>query len=295
VRRLDSFLVGTTVVLLLFTTTRQDAIETAVAVSAASDQAREHFLYAEGELVTYPDAKVVVSAEANGKIVSFGVRENEAIHKGELIAVLDSSEQQAQLEEAEAQVAEANIDVRYLTSEMARTQTLEAANVVSKDSAQQTERELGMALASRDLVEASEIRLKVALAKTRVFAPIDGTVIATYETQGEMVAEGAPLLTIANLKRVRIQGEVPESDAPDVRVGMPALITTDGFSVASWKGVVEEVPATLVPRRLKPEDTAHPIQSRVLLVKIALGQATSLKLNQRVDITLFDAQSQKNW
>lgn len=287
-KRIDVVLIGMLVALLLFTPDHRDVIEKQSTVNAAINQTEQAFLRAEGELVTYPEAKVVVAAETSGKIISLKVAENEHVYRGELIAELDSSEQRAQLEEAEAQVAETKIDVHYLTREMARTRTLEASGVISTDGAEQAERELGLALASRELVAASVDRLKAALAKTRVYAPIGGTVIATYQTQGAMVATGAPLITIADLRRVRIEAEVPETDAAEVRVGMTAVITADGFSMASWHGVVEEVPASLVPRRLKPEDTAHPIQARVLLVKIALNQFTPLKLNQRVEITLID-------
>jgi len=285
-RRIDAILIGTLIALLLFMSGHRDGLEKPGTVNAAINQSEQPCVRAEGELVTYPEAKVVVAAETNGNIIALKVAENDRVYRGELIAELDSSEQRAQLEEAEAQVSEVNIDVHYLDSEMARSRTLEATGIISKDSAEQTERELGMAIASRELGAASVDRLKAALAKTRIYAPIDGTVIATYEAQGEMVAAGAPLVTIADLSRVRIEAEVPETDAAQVRPGMRALITADGFPRASWRGVVEEVPASLVPRRLKPEDTAHPIQARVLLVKIALNQPTPLKLNQRVDITL---------
>lgn len=274
--------------LLLFASDHRDRGENHGTVDAAINLSDQTFLRAEGELITYPGAKVVVAAESTGTLRSLKIAENEHVYRGELIAELDSSEQLAQLAEAKAQASEIDVDVRYLASETARTRTLAAAGVISKDSAEQSEREFGMALASRELMAATAERLKAALAKTRVYAPIDGTVIATYETQGEMVATGGPLVTIADLGRVRIEAEVPESDAPEVRVGMRALITADGFSTASWHGAVEEVPTSLAPRRLKPEDTAHPIEARVLLVKIALDGPTPLKLNQRVDVTLFD-------
>jgi HlyD family secretion protein len=103
-----------------------------------------------------------------------------------------------------------------------------------------------------------------------------------------LVVAGAPLVTIANLGRVRIEAEAPEADSAPVRVGLRALITADGLPGASWRGVVEETPASVVQRKLKPEDTVRPIQERVLIVMIALSQPVPIKLNSRVDVALID-------
>src|SRR5271154_4029022 len=125
-RRIDAILIGTLIALLLFMSGHRDGLEKPGTVNAAINQSEQPCVRAEGELVTYPEAKVVVAAETNGNIIALKVAENDRVYRGELIAELDSSEQRAQLEEAEAQVSEVNIDVHYLDSEMARSRTLEA-------------------------------------------------------------------------------------------------------------------------------------------------------------------------
>lgn len=293
-RRLDAILIGMVLVSLLFTAIRRRVIEMPGTVNAAThrsdqiNQSEQVVVRAEGEVVTYPDAQVTVGAQASGELSSFKVRENEPVHRGELIAEINSSEQRAGLAQARAQLSEADVNLHYVTDELARTKTLAAAGVISKDEAERVERELGMARARRQTLAASVQRIEAALTKTRVYAPMDGTVIATYKAQGELVVAGAPLVTIANLSRVRVEAEVPEADSAPVRVGLRALITADGFPGASWRGVVEEVPASVVPRKLKPEDTMRPVQERVLMVKIALSQPVPIKLNQRVDVALVD-------
>jgi hypothetical protein len=49
---------------------------------------------------------------------------------------------------------------------------------------------------------------------------------------------------------------------------------------------VEEIPDTVVGRRLKPQDPGKPEDTRVLLVKIAFQEPTPLKLGQRVEIRI---------
>ena len=47
---------------------------------------------------------------------------------------------------------------------------------------------------------------------------------------------------------------------------------------------MEEIPAAVIGRRLRPQDPGRPIDARVLAVKIAFGEATPLKLGQKVEV-----------
>ncbi len=125
------------------------------------------------------------------------------------------------------------------------------------------------------------------IAKTLITAPIDGVVTARHADAGETVAVATEIVTIADLDRVRIEAEVDEYDTGRVELGANVLITAEGFPGASWRGRVEEIPDSVVPRRIRPEDPGRPIDARVLPVKIAFGQPTPLKLGQRVEIEIL--------
>jgi multidrug resistance efflux pump len=101
--------------------------------------------------------------------------------------------------------------------------------------------------------------------------------------RGETINAGDSLITIADLHRTRIEAEVDEFDASRVRDGGEVSIAAEGYD-ARWKGVIEEVPGNVVSRRLKPQDPSKPIDTRVLLVKVAMTEATPLKLGQRVEV-----------
>jgi len=63
-------------------------------------------------------------------------------------------------------------------------------------------------------------------------------------------------------------------------------VTAEGYDGKSWTGVVEEIPDAVSGRKLKPQDPGKPEDTRVLLVKIALKEATPLKLGQRVEVAV---------
>src|SRR5262249_46964093 len=101
---------------------------------------------------------------------------------------------------------------------------------------------------------------------------------------GETVEVAAKIVTIADLNRVRTEAEVDAYDSGRVALGAEVRITAEGFERASWLAKVEEIPDSVVPRRIRPEDPGRPVDARVVPVKIALAESIPLKLRQRVEI-----------
>jgi len=101
----------------------------------------------------------------------------------------------------------------------------------------------------------------------------------------ETVAAGGQLLRVARMDRVRVEAEIDEFDLSRVRLSSPVKVHAEGMA-GSWRGHVEEVPANVVGRKLKPQDPARPSDTRILLVKVALDEPTPLKLGQRVELEL---------
>ena len=128
-------------------------------------------------------------------------------------------------------------------------------------------------------------RLEALIAKTIITAPIDGVIVDRAVHAGETVASGDPLVTIADLSRTRVEAEIDEFDAARVHLGAAVMVAAEGFD-RPWRGTIEEIPDTVVNRRLKPQDPSKPIDTRVLLVKVAFIEHTPLKLGQRVEVRI---------
>ncbi len=241
---------------------------------------------AEGRLVTYPGAQVVVGTDLAGTIVSLPVQEKDRVRKGQLVAELRSDDYRASLAEARARITEADADIRLFAAEVERARMLWNQQVGTRQALDRAERDLEAGRARRETAAATARRLEAVLAKTRIMAPIDGVVIARQAEPGETVEAGSPLMTVADLSRTRVEAEFDEFDAGRVRVGAPARVTAEGYDGKSWTGVVEEIPDAVSGRKLKPQDPGKPEDTRVLLVKIALKESTPLKLGQRVEVAV---------
>ena len=259
-----------------------DAVEAAPAPAPVQDER----VVAEGRLVAYPGAEVVVATELPGVVVRLLVDEKDRVRKGQVIAELKADDLRAELSESRARIEEAEADIRFAEVDLERAERLLAEKVGTQDAADRARRNRDAASARKETALAAASRLQAVLAKTRIVAPIDGVVILRSVQPGEHVQEGESLVTIADLDRIRVEAEVDEFDTGRVLLGAPVQVTAEGYTGQSWPARVEEIPDAVVPRRLKPQDPGKPSDTRVLLVKIALDGKTPLKLGQRVEVEI---------
>jgi RND family efflux transporter MFP subunit len=243
-------------------------------------------IHADGRVVAYPGAQVVVGTDVGGTIGSLAVLEKTAVKKGDVLAQIDASEQKAALAEARARVAEADADLRFFDVELDRSHRLLETNVVPQREVDRSLHDRDAAKSRRESAVATTWRLSTVVGKTRIVSPIDGVVTERFVEQGETVPAGARLVTVADLSRARVEAEVDEYDAGRVAVGQAVVIRAEGYDARGWRGVVEEIPDTVTSRRIKPQDPGRPSDIRVLLVKVAPVDPLPVKLGQRVELSI---------
>jgi RND family efflux transporter MFP subunit len=253
----------------------------------AEDQKRG--VFAEGRVAAYPGAEVTLSAELAGRLEKLLVSERDHVEKGQRIAEIDVKTQRAALSEAWARVKEADTDIGYFAREKARDEKLFAQNVVAAAALDKTAHDADSAGRRRASLVATAARLGAELDKAAIVSPIGGTITARYADAGEFVNAGAPLVTVTDLEKLRIEAEVGEFDTGRVRLGANVDIRAEGFEGKPWKGVVEEIPDQVVTRQQKPLDPSRPTDTRVMVVKIRLTGPVPLKLGQRVEVEIARA------
>ncbi len=241
---------------------------------------------AEGRVVAYPGADVVVGAERGGRLVRVLVEEGQTLAKGGLIAELESNELRASLAESRARLAEAEAEIRLAEANLKRRRGLAEQQIIAAHDLDQANRDLEIALARRETARATITRYQAQLDKTRVLAPIAGSVILRHVDAGETIEAGDRIATLTDLARLRIEAEADEADAGALSPGAPVRITAEGYPGQAWKGRVEEVPDSVTLRRLKPQDPARPTDTRILAVKVAFAEPNPLKLGTTVELRI---------
>lgn len=243
-------------------------------------------IVAEGRVVTYPGARVQIGVETGGLIARLPIEENQTVEKGALIAELKSDDLRASLDEAKARVTELDAEQKLAETLRSRYLKLSQTGAMSAQDHERTERDLDVVRARRASALAAIARIEADLAKTRIVAPFQGTILRRHVEPGEVVEAHTVLATLADLNRVRVEAEVDEYDAGRVKKGAAVKITAEGFPGEAWEAIVEEVPDLVVEKGLQPRDPSRPVDVRVLRTKIALAGPTPLKLGQRVEVEI---------
>lgn len=255
-----------------------------VARSAKSEP--ELRISAEGRVTTYPGGQVVVGSDTAGTVMRLLVDEKSPVRAGDLIAEIRAEDLRAAIAQARARVTESDADIQLFDVEAGRADNLYESKVGTKQAVDRARRDLDAASARRETAQADVRRLEALLGKTILRAPISGVVTQRHVQPGETVKEQAPVVTIADLKKLRIEAEIDEFDAGRVTLGAEVTVKAEGYDGQQWRGIVEEIPDSVVARRLKPEDPGRPTDTRVLMVKVALQEKTPLKLGQRVEVDI---------
>jgi multidrug efflux pump subunit AcrA (membrane-fusion protein) len=244
---------------------------------------------AEGRVVAYPGCDVTVGSEVMGTVLNMPAREKLAVRKGDILVELRSDAARAALREALGRKVEAESELRF-EQERIRIDRLIPAFTGKDLSAPTTRRDLGSALARRDSARAEVERLEAESAKYVIRSPIDGVVVARHAEVGETVNAAAPLVTVVDLSKLRIEAEIDEFDIGRIALHARATISAEGYRALHWTGEVEEIGDVVVGRQTRPEDPARPSDSRVLPVKLALREKIPLKLGQRVEVAIIAAE-----
>ena len=241
---------------------------------------------AEGRVVAYPGAEVTIGADAVGRLLRVNVEEGDRVNRGQVLAEIDATDLIASRDEAKARLEEAVAERHLADANAARKAKLFEQGIITAFDRDEATRDVEITQARIETAKASIRRLDATIFKTKLVSPIRGTVTSRIVNAGQMVDRGDPGFVVADLDRIRIEGEAHEADAARVAVGSTVEIRSDGFPGRTFHGRVEEIPGNVTIRRIKPQDPARPTDVRVLAVKVAFDGKSPLKLGTTVDLVI---------
>ena len=189
-----------------------------------------------------PVLNVNVSSQISGIMSKLYVDWNSPVKEGQLIAQIDPATYQANVLQAEGQLANAKANYELTRVNTERTRELFKKSLVAQSDLDNAEAQLLQADAQVKIQSASLDMAKVNLARCDIFSPIDGVVISRQVDVGNTVAASlsAPtLFMIANdLTKMQIIGAVAEADIGNVKVGQSVNFTVDAFPNQQFRGRV---------------------------------------------------------
>jgi membrane fusion protein, macrolide-specific efflux system len=186
-----------------------------------------------------------VGAEVSGRIQTLAVKLGDMVSKGDLIAEIDSVDQQnavksaqASLANMRAQLSAKQADLKTAQATVDRSDKLKAQNLLSDADLLTAQAALASAQAAIASLEAQVSQSVLAvesaqldLERTRITAPVGGTVVAVLVTEGQSVnaSQTAPtIIKIADLDTMQIKAQISEADITRVTPGQNATFTILG-------------------------------------------------------------------
>lgn len=208
---------------------------------------------------TFEAAEVIVSSEANGRLVSFDIDEGDSISSGIVLGVIDTTQlylKKLQMEASLNSLENSKSDVYKQIAvikkqiETAEKEEKRVRNLLADGAA--TEKQLDDIVAQVELLQsqlvaqqsaltkannsidgqaasvgAQLLQLDDMLSKSRIVSPIDGVVVGKYLEVGELATQGRPLLKVADMKNMYIRAYLTSLQLYNIKLGDEVKVFAD--------------------------------------------------------------------
>ncbi len=208
-------------------------------VASIEPKALSRWLPVSGTL--QPVNQSTVKAKVSGEIRQILVREGESVKAGQVLARFDTSDLDARLTDRIGALESSRAQLAL--AEKTRTQNLALLkqNFISQTAYDSAESNLSVSQGTLKSNEAQVQLAKNALRDAVVITTLDGTVAKRNVQPGEKVNFDSPLFTVVDLGRMELQAMVPANDIPEIVIGMPVELSTEGFGERRFQGQVERI------------------------------------------------------
>ncbi|MDQ3169709.1 MAG: efflux RND transporter periplasmic adaptor subunit, partial [Acidobacteriota bacterium] len=202
---------------------------------------------------------VQVGTQVSGTVQALYADFNSIVRKGQVLARLDPSLIQTQIEQQRANLVRAEADMQRLRVGLAdakvklgRARDLGGRGLIPKTeveaadvNVQTSDAQLRSAQAGVTQARANLNQQQVNLNHTVITAPIDGIVISRNVDEGQTVAASmnAPVLYLlaADLTKMKVSANIDEADVGKIRPGQRVTFRVDAYAADEFEGVVTQV------------------------------------------------------
>jgi HlyD family secretion protein len=188
---------------------------------------------------------VSVGTQMSGVVTALYADFNSQVKKGQVVALIDPTVAQTQLDDALAGLRRAQAAYENAQTDLNRMRRLADQSLISASDLDGKVLAFKTAEGNLASAKASVDKAKLNLGYCTITAPVDGVVVSRVVDVGQTVAASfstPSLFTIAqDLSRMKLQAAIDEADIGSIEVGQPATFTVDAFPGKTFQGQVTEV------------------------------------------------------
>ena len=169
---------------------------------------------------------VAIAPDVSGLVDSVNVRDNQFVHKGEILFVIDQQRFTAALRQAQADVELKQQALRYAGDTARRDARLEQADTdaISEQTVELTASTAAEAQAELDAAQAALTTAQINLERSRVRAPTDGYITNFNVDAGDYARVGEAILALVDSHSFYVYAYFMETKLPSIRDGDPAKV-----------------------------------------------------------------------
>jgi len=204
---------------------KQESSPEAVASAVAHEEKWQDTLSAVGSVSSVEG--VTVAPEIAGTVTKIAFESGARVNKGDLLARLDTSSEEAQLRSAEAQVDWASVSAE-------RLRKLRAENTSSQSELDQAEAALKQAQANADNIRAT-------IGKKTIRAPFAGKLGIRLVNLGEQLDVGKGIVSLQSLAPVFVDFSLPQQEFAQLQDGLKVSVASDTYATNHFEGEIAAI------------------------------------------------------
>ena len=209
-----------------------------------------------------PVYKVEVGTQVSGIVEKLYVDYNSHVKKGDLLAELDRSTLQEQVNQAQANLSNAQSTLTLSEQNYQRIKALYDNKAATQASFEEASNQYIQAKNQVTTAKSDLQRAQVNLSYSKIYSPIDGIVLSKSVEQGQTVASSfstPTIFTIANnLQQMQVEADVDEADIGQVKEGQTVTFTVDAYPNDVFTGTVKQI-------RLEPKVQSNVVTYTVII------------------------------
>jgi RND family efflux transporter MFP subunit len=219
--------------------TAQSAVVARVSVVHPQPNGSNEELVLPGNIQAFVEAPIY--ARTHGYLKSWYFDIGAYVHQGQLLAEIETPEEDQQLDQARADLKSAQANMNLAETTAVRWQNLLKKNAVSKQETDQAVSDFAAKQATVDASSANVRRLEQLQSYEKVYAPFDGVITARETDIGALIdGDSSPreLFHLAAINKLRVFVPVPEVSAASIANGQRVILTSDEFPNDVFHGTI---------------------------------------------------------
>lgn len=188
-----------------------------------------------------PEWQAQVAAKVDGRLEKVYVHEGDHVEKGQVLAILEQMDTDANLLSAKGSYLDAQTSLRKAETDLARYEKLYATGAVSQQVVDDYRFARDNAAAKLEAARGSLQGMESKAAGTVVTAPADGIVAKRFYQEGYYAKAGTPLFAIADISMLKTTIHIPEGQVTGVKVGNEADIALPAYPGKKLVGKITRI------------------------------------------------------